>query len=121
MLYNIVMDTFYALAEPRRRKIIEILANNGRLSATEICDNFKITPQAVSQHLKVLLQAKILHMERHAQQRIYQVNPVSMFEVEKWTKQIEALLNERFEALDRVLEEEKRRNHNKKGNRNARQ
>ncbi len=102
------MDVFYALAEPRRRKIIEILANNGRLSATEICDNFRITPQAVSQHLRILLDAKILRMERHAQRRIYRINPVSMLEVERWTKRMEMLWNERFEVLDRVLKEEKR-------------
>ena len=115
------MNVFYALAEPRRRKIIEILANSGRLSATEICDNFKITPQAISQHLKVLLKAKILRMEKHAQQRIYQINPDSILEVEKWTKQMRSLWSERFAALDKVLEEEKRKTHNKKGNRNDRQ
>jgi DNA-binding transcriptional ArsR family regulator len=108
------MDVFYALAEPRRRKIIEILANKGSLSATAICDNFKITPQAISQHLKILLEAKILRMERHAQKRIYQINPDSMLEVEKWTRQMENLWSKRFETLEKVLEEEKRKTYNKK-------
>jgi DNA-binding transcriptional ArsR family regulator len=114
------MDVFYALAEPRRRKIVEIIANSGRLSATEICSNFKITPQAISQHLKILLQAKILNMERHSQQRIYEINSNSMLEVEEWTKHMETLWAERFDNLDKVLEEEKHRSHNKKGNGNGR-
>lgn len=114
------MDVFYALAEPRRRQIIDILANRGRLSATEICDNFRITPQAVSQHLKILLEAKILHVEKHAQQRIYRINQYSMIEVENWLKQTESMMGERFDALDKVLEEEKTKARNKKGNRNGR-
>ena len=104
------MDVFYALAEPRRRKIIEVLANGGRLSATEISSNFRITPQAISQHLRILLDAKILRIERHAQQRIYQINPDSMVEVEKWMRQMESLWNERLGELDKVLQAEMKRN-----------
>ncbi|MDE1810794.1 MAG: winged helix-turn-helix transcriptional regulator [Candidatus Micrarchaeota archaeon] len=115
------MDVFYALAEPSRRKIIELLANSGRLTATEICGSFKITPQAISQHLKVLLEARVLSFDRQAQRRIYRINPDSMLEVERWTRHMESLWNERLDALDRVLEEEKRRAGNKKGNGNGRQ
>ena len=108
------MDVFYALAEPRRRRIIEILAHSGKLTATEICENFRITPQAVSQHLKVLLEAKILRMEKHAQQRIYQINPNSMVEVGAWTHKMEGLWNERLDRLDSLLEAEKKRSAKKR-------
>jgi|SRR5690348_6409374 len=108
------MDVFYALAEPRRRRIIEILAQNGKLTATEICDNFRITPQAISQHLKILLDAKILHVEKNAQQRIYQINPSSMKEIERWTQSMESLLNKRFDRLDKVLKAEMKKSAKKR-------
>lgn len=108
------MDVFYALAEPTRRRIIEILAINGRLTATEICKNFKITPQAISQHLKILLDARILYVEKNAQQRIYQISPDSMKEIERWTHNMERLLNNRFDRLDKVLKVEMKRNDKKR-------
>lgn len=103
------MDLFFALAEPTRRDIIEMLAGNGELSATQIYHKFRVSPPAISQHLKVLREAKLVHMEKRAQQRIYQLNPDAMLELEAWAKQITELWNERFDALDRVLKSEKRK------------
>ncbi len=100
------MDTFYALAEPRRRKVVEILAHKGQLSATQICDEFDVTPQAISQHLRVLREAKVIQMERRAQRRIYTFNPMSMFEIEKWAASMTEMWNSRFDRLDKALEED---------------
>ncbi|MDE1871125.1 MAG: winged helix-turn-helix transcriptional regulator [Candidatus Micrarchaeota archaeon] len=106
------MDMFYALAEPRRRKIIEMLATNGQMSATEISRNFRISPQAISQHLRILLETRLLRMEKHAQQHIYRVNPDSILELEAWVRQTKKLWDARFDRLDEVLKEENR--HSKK-------
>jgi DNA-binding transcriptional ArsR family regulator len=103
------MDLFYALAEPRRRKIIEILASNGQLSATEICKKFDITAQAVSQHLGILRDARLVLMQKHAQQHIYRINPASMLELEEYARQTLKLWNERLDVLDTILKEEKTR------------
>ena len=65
------MDAFLALAEPNRRKIMELLAANGNLSATDIYKKFKSTPPAVSQHLKVLTDAGLLTMRREGQFNYY--------------------------------------------------
>jgi uncharacterized protein YndB with AHSA1/START domain len=78
------MDIFYALAEPTRRKIIEMLIRNSQLSATEIYDHFPVSRPAISQHLQVLRQANLVQVEKRAQQRIYRVNPQAMREVELW-------------------------------------
>ncbi len=102
------MDVFYALAEPNRRKIIQILAERGQLSATEISEGFKISPQAVSQHLKILLESKLLSMQRNAQQRIYRLDPATIHKVEEWVQETERLWDKRLDRLDRVLEEEKK-------------
>lgn len=78
------MDTFYALADPTRRKIIEMLIRHGPLSATEIYDHFPVSRPAISQHLQVLRQANLVQVEKRAQQRIYRVNPQTMRELELW-------------------------------------
>jgi DNA-binding transcriptional ArsR family regulator len=103
------MDKFSALADPTRRNIIEMLSRRGQLSATDISDQFQVSPSAISQHLKVLREANVVQMEKRAQQRIYQINPETMFELEAWVKQITQRWNERFEALDEVLEAEKKK------------
>jgi DNA-binding transcriptional ArsR family regulator len=103
------MDMFSALADPTRRKIIEMLAQEGELPATEISDRFPVTPQAISQHLKVLRKATLVQVEKRAQQRIYRINPKAMLELEDWARQLRQLWNQRFDAFDRVLAEEKRK------------
>jgi DNA-binding transcriptional ArsR family regulator len=101
------MDIFYALADPTRRKILELLASKGQLTATEIYTNFPVSPPAISQHLKVLREARLVKMEKRAQQRIYQINPQAMLELEDWSKQLAQLWNQRFDALDELIKVEK--------------
>lgn len=101
------MDMFSALGQPTRRSIIEMLARNGELSATAISEKFHMSSPAISQHLKILREAKLVAMEKRAQQRVYKINPDTMLELEGWIKQVSKLWNQRFDALDKLLEEEK--------------
>lgn len=103
------MDMFLALAEPTRRNILEMLAAKGNLAATDIYKNFKASPPAISQHLKVLREANLVRVEKRAQQRIYYINPEPMKELEKWIQQFAQNMEERYQALDKVLEIEKQR------------
>ncbi len=103
------MDVFTALAVPTRRNIVEMLATKGRLSATDIYDKFEASPPAISQHLKVLREAKLVLVEKQGQQRIYQFNIEKMYEFERWSQKMTHLWNERFDALDKVLEVEKKK------------
>lgn len=108
----ICMDTFAALGDPTRRSILEMLARKGQLSATEIYGNFRSSHPAISQHLKVLRDANLVHVTRRAQQRIYAINPDPLLQMEGWIKRMTEMYDERYEALDRVLaaEKEKLRN-----------
>ena len=103
------MDTFTALADPTRRNILEMLAATENLSATDIYKNFRTSPPAISQHLKVLREAKLVRVEKRAQQRIYYINPEPMRELEKWIGQFAAKLETQYQRLDHVLEVEKQR------------
>ena len=109
MLYNMSMDMFVALADPTRRAILEILASSGELSATAIYEHFAVSPQAISQHLKVLREAHLVVMEKHAQKHLYRLNPQTLSQFEAWVKQVQQRWEERFEVLDKVLEAEKER------------
>jgi DNA-binding transcriptional ArsR family regulator len=102
------MDIFDALADPTRRSILQMLASRGEMSATEISEQFKVSPPAVSQHLKVLREAELVHMEKRAQRRIYTINPQGIHEVEEWTRQVIEMWNRRFDALDKLLQEQKK-------------
>ena len=101
------MDTFTALAEPTRRNILEMLAANGNLAASDIYKRFKSTPPAISQHLKVLREANLVRVEKRAQQRIYYINHEPMKELEKWIKQFAEVKEKEFQRLDSLLEKMK--------------
>ncbi len=103
------MDLFTALAVPTRRNIIEMLASRGRLSATDICDKFETSPPAISQHLKVLRQVNLITVEREGQYRYYQLDIKGMYEFETWTQKMTHLWSKRFDALDKVLEIDKKK------------
>lgn len=103
------MDRFAALAEPNRRRMIEIIAAQGEIAASDISDQFEISAPAVSQHLKVLREAELVRMEKRAQQRIYSINPQGVDEMWEWLSQMRRYWNERFDALDALLLKE----HNK--------
>jgi DNA-binding transcriptional ArsR family regulator len=100
---------FNALADPTRREIIELLATNGQMSATDIYDNFTVSHPAVSQHLRVLREAELVHLEKSAQRHIYSLNPQAMRQLKGWITQTTELWNQRFDRLDKVLEAEKGR------------
>lgn len=109
ILYYISMDTFSALADPTRRTILEILATKGLVSASDIYRNFHTTPPAISQHLKVLRNAQLVRVEKHGQKRLYKINSIKMVEIEQWIKYIAKHWEKRFDALDNILANEKKR------------
>ena len=97
------MDTFTALAEPTRRRIIEMIAIRGEMTATDISENFPVSAPAISQHLKVLKETNLVSMEKRAQKRIYTVNPEGIGEIEHWVQRMRRMWTERFDALEALL------------------
>ena len=100
------MTIFAALAEPTRFHIVEMLAANGRMPVAAIGKRFSISPPAISQHLKVLKEAKLVCVEVQAQQRIYSLNPAGITEIEDWALKMKRFWEVRFDALDKLLMEE---------------
>ncbi|PJZ85991.1 ArsR/SmtB family transcription factor [Leptospira harrisiae] len=97
------MNAFAVLADETRRDIVRLVAKNGELTATEISDNFQMSPPAISQHLKLLKETNILHMKKEAQKRIYSLNQEGMKEMEDWILEIKNLWVKRLDKLDRYV------------------
>ena len=74
---------FAALADPTRRRIVEMLAAR-ELPAGEIARRFDMTAPAVSQHLRLLREAGLVHVRRDAQRRIYALDPRGLIELDEW-------------------------------------
>jgi DNA-binding transcriptional ArsR family regulator len=92
--------SFAALADPTRRRIVEMLAR-GPLRVGEIAGRFTISSSAVSQHLKVLRTAKLVRARVAAQQRIYELDTEGLAEIESWLDGVGPLWQKRLEALER--------------------
>ncbi|MFB5651879.1 ArsR/SmtB family transcription factor [Leptospira wolffii] len=97
------MNAFAALADDTRREIVKLVAMNGELNASEIGKNFTMSPPAISQHLKILKEAKVLRMKKDAQMRIYSLDASGIGELEDWLTDIVNLWNKRLDKLERYL------------------
>jgi DNA-binding transcriptional ArsR family regulator len=98
---------FNALADPTRRNIIEILATHGQMNATDICENFDVSPPAISQHLKILREAEIVVLRKDAQRHLYSLNIDAIHKLDDWVKQMTRHWDETYDRLDQILEAEK--------------
>ena len=94
------MPAFAALADPTRRAIVEMLAR-GPLTAGEIARRFTISSSAVSQHLRVLREARLARVQTAGQQRIYELNADGLAEIEEWLDGIGPAWYKRLEVIER--------------------
>jgi len=98
------MSSFDALADPTRRRIVEMLAK-GVLSAGDIAQRFAISRSAVSQHLRILREARLVTVRAEGQQRIYELDSDGLVEIEEWLDRIGPVWQKRLEALERERHE----------------
>jgi DNA-binding transcriptional ArsR family regulator len=107
------MSSFAALADPTRRRIVEMLASRDR-SAGEIAQHFSVSASAISQHLKILREARLVKVRVDGQHRIHSLNPEGMEEVESWIARTKRFWESRLDALERELRAEDERNRARK-------
>ena len=96
------MTGFEALAEPTRRRIVELLAA-GERSAGEIVAEFEVSAPAISQHLKALREAGLVQVRADAQRRIYALDPAGLAEIGGWLERVRRFWGTRLDALEREL------------------
>ena len=100
-------DAFNAVAEPRRRQILDILAK-GEQSVNDLVELLGLAQPLVSKHLRVLREVGLVDVQDQGRQRMYRLNGHSLRPIYDWVKNYERTWSERFDRLDAVLEELKK-------------
>ena len=101
-------DVFNAVAEPRRRQILDILAA-GELPVNDLVRLLGLSQPLVSKHLRVLREVGAVDVRDEGRQRLYRLNGHALKPIHDWVKNYERSWSERFGQLDVVLEELKRK------------
>lgn len=96
------MDRFVALAEPTRRRIVEMLGQ-GALAAGEITARFSMSAPAISQHLKVLKEAGLVTVEVSGQRRIYRLDRAGFDEFDAWVRKVRGFWGPKLDDLEAEL------------------
>lgn len=96
---------FSALADERRRSVVELLAARGSATATELAADLPVTRQAVAKHLASLGEAGLVEMTRSGREARYRLTPEPLGEAVAWIEQVGARWDERLAALERLLDE----------------
>jgi DNA-binding transcriptional ArsR family regulator len=99
-----VLETFAALGEPNRYRIVELLRSGPR-TVSDIGDRLHLNQPQVSKHLRVLKEAGLVDVEPRAQQRVYELRPQPLRKMHGWLERYRGVWEERFEALDELFEE----------------
>jgi len=99
-----VVETFAALAEPNRFRIVELLRSGAR-TVNEIGERLDLNQPQVSKHLRVLKDAGLVEVEARAQQRVYELRAKPLRELNDWLDRYRKIWDARFEALDELLVE----------------
>jgi DNA-binding transcriptional ArsR family regulator len=100
-------DAFNAVAEPRRRQILDFLAS-GERPVADLVERLGVAQPQVSKHLRVLREVGLVQARDEGRRRIYRLNGERLRPIHDWVKRYEETWSDRFDQLDVVLEELKR-------------
>lgn len=97
-------DAFNAIAEPRRREILDLLAD-GERSVGEIVELIGLGQPQVSKHLRVLREVGVVDVRPEGRERFYRLNGLALKSIHDWVVRYERAWDEQFDALDVVSED----------------
>ena len=98
-------DVFEAISHPARRRMLDLLAETDR-SVNTIAGHFEMSRPAVSQHLRVLLDAGLVTEQRHGRERRYHLVPEGLRTVREWLAHYERFWDDRLQRLQKHLAKE---------------
>ncbi len=102
-------EIFHALADPTRLRIVERLAKEPELRVSDIADEFALSRQAVTRHLNVLCEAKILETRRSGRERLTRLQPEAFSPIERWLRRYDRFWTTKLEGLKQLVEQEEQR------------
>ena len=97
-------DAFNAVAEPRRRQIVDQLAD-GERSVSELVELLGLPQPQISKHLRVLREVDVVHVREDGRQRLYSLNAAALRPIHDWVKDYERLWSDRFDLMDAVIDD----------------
>jgi len=95
-------DVFQAIADPTRRAILLLIAAQA-MTPNAIAEEFHTSRQAISKHIQVLSECKLVRQEQKGREIYYHINANKMKEIDKWIEQFRRILETQFNQLDEVL------------------
>ena len=95
-------DVFQAIADPTRRAILTLVATQA-MTPNALAEHFDSSRQAVSKHIKILMECQLVKQEQTGREIFYHINTKKMKEVDKWLEPFRELWAGRFNELDNVL------------------
>ena len=108
--YSATLDsTFGALADPTRRRIMERLSGHGERRVTALAKPFRISLPAISRHLHVLERARLIQRRRQGRIHFIRTHTAGIREAQKWLMRCALEWDSRFDAIDKLLAEDERK------------
>jgi DNA-binding transcriptional ArsR family regulator len=101
-------DIFQAIADPTRRAILVLIAAHA-MTPNALAEHFDTTRQAVSKHLKILTECELVKQEFQGREIYYELEIKKMKEIDKWLNQFRKIWEDRFNQLDDVLSQMKKK------------
>src|SRR5688572_1833289 len=99
-------DVFQAIADPTRRQIIGMIARQP-VNVNTIAEQFDVSRQAISLHLKILSECGLLNIQQSGRERLYEARLEKLNEVHEWVQQYQKLWTGKMKALKAFVEHEK--------------
>jgi len=97
-------DVFQAIADPTRRDIINLIALKP-MNLNAIADNFDVSRPAISQHIKILTECGLIAIKKQGRERYCEPRLKQLDEVARWVERYRKVWEEKFDALDNLLDE----------------
>lgn len=95
-------DVFQAIADPTRREILSLLANDP-MNLTKVTENFNISQPAISRHIKILMECGLVTVEKQGRERFCEAKIEKLNEVEEWLAPFRVMWEQHFDKLDKLL------------------
>jgi DNA-binding transcriptional ArsR family regulator len=93
------VETFAALADPTRRRIVELLADGEERDVADLGSHFDVSQPAISRHLRVLRDSGLVRVRPQAQRRLYSLEPAPLAELDEWLGRYRSFWAQRLDAL----------------------
>jgi DNA-binding transcriptional ArsR family regulator len=101
-------DVYFAIADPTRRALLRRLAKEGERSVSKLLAPFAISQPAVSKHLRILREAKLVRSRKEGRERLYAIEARKLQEVYNWVSHFEQYWDEKLDALGKYLDKKHR-------------